>query len=199
MENYILEENETILYRGNAILLSNGKKEDKHSPKIDVLLTNLNFVISVTKKKLFKTLQETTTYSVSDVKIYNDAVQVIRRKTVVDIYLKGCELFLDFEKEKEAKLFCDKALRLISGESKVVRSVKRFKKEINETNEALDIDIGDIAKKGAVLAATSAIGIASLEGAGKKSKILGKIAEAALGAKSIDKTQPLPPAKTEDN
>lgn len=71
----------------------------------------------------------------------------------MDIYFKSGELFLEFEKEKEAKEFCERALKLVSGYSKFVRSVKRVKKSINETNEALDIDMVDMAKKQRLLLA----------------------------------------------
>ena len=178
MENYILKENETVLYRGNATIMPDGKG-GKNAKQCDVWLTNLNIVLMVQKKKLLKTLTEVETYSVADVKKYNDSVQVIRRKSVVDIYLNTGEIFLGFGKEKEAKLFTDKALRLISGENKVVRSVKKVRKEVSETNEALDIDIVDKAKKGVKLttgfAAEAAIEVAKIEGVGKKAKILGAI------------------------
>ena len=41
----------------------------------------------------------------------------------------------------------DTALKLISGGSKFVRTVKKIKNEIEETNEKLDINIQQIAKK----------------------------------------------------
>ena len=189
MENYTLSTNETILYRGSATMLHDGKTGKKETKNVDLLLTNLNIVLFEETKKLFKTVSETTTYSVSDVKIYDETIQVIRRKSVVDIYLNCGELFLDFEKEKEAKLFCDQALKLISGNSKLVRSVKKARKAIKETNEALDIDVIDIAKKTAAIACTATVNVASLEDAGKKTKIFGKIAETFLPASKKKQSQ----------
>ena len=43
MKNYILQENETILFRGTAILISNDKTT-KEQEECDVFLTNLNIV-----------------------------------------------------------------------------------------------------------------------------------------------------------
>ena len=197
MENYTLKNDETVLYRGSAIIMPDGKNEDKNAQKSDVLLTNFNIIVFQTKKKLFKTTTEPVIYNVSDVKIYDEQVQVIRRKAIVDVYLKTGELFLNFKKEKEAKLFTDKALRLISGESKLVRSVKKVKKEIRETDEALDIDIEGSVVKGAKLAASITVDVAALKSAGNKTKIFGKIAENLMGKKNEKNENTLPEPKSE--
>ena len=190
MENYILQENETILFRGTAILMPNGKAP-KNQEEHDVILTNLNIVFISKIKKMFKTVFQVDTYSVKDVKIYDETIQIIRRKSIVDIYLKQGEIFADFKKEKYAKEFCDRALKLISGYSKFVRSVKKTQKAINETNEALDIDIVDIAKNAAILACETTTGVAVLSETGKKTKIAGKIADTILGKVKKKETQML--------
>ncbi len=177
MENYILMNDETILYRGEALLLPDGKYDKKKDYVLaDVLLTNYNIVFTVKKKKLFKSVVDTQTYSITDIKIYDETVQVIRRKSIVDIYLNSAELFMKFKKEKDAKEFCDKALKLVSGYSKFVRSVKKTQKAIKETNEALDIDVVEIAKEGALFACEVATGVGTVNGVGKKTKVAGKIA-----------------------
>ena len=195
MENYTLKENETVLYRGTAIIMPDGKNNGKDTRKCDLWLTNLSIVIFTQKRKLMKTVTEVESYDVADVKIYNDSVQVIRRKSAVDVYLRTGELFIDFEKEKEAKSFCDKALRLISGESKFVRAVKKGRKEINETNEALDIDVASVAAKGVKTVAKVASGAAALEGAGKKAKFFGMIGDLILNKPKNGDLQSLPEGK----
>ena len=197
MENYILKSDETVLYRGSVVVMPDGKSEAKNVKRGDLLLTNFNIVIITQTKKLLKTVTDVEVYRTSDVKTYDESVQVIRRKAVVDMYLKTGELFLDFKKEKEAKLFCDKALRLISGESKLVRSVKKVKKEIRETDEALDINIEGAVVNSAKMAAAITVGVATVPGVGKKTKILGKIAETLLGEKNKNKTEALPEAQNE--
>ena len=124
-------------------------------------------------------------------------MQVIRRKSIVDVYMKTGELFLDFEKEKEAKLFCDKALKLISGESKFVRSVKKVRKEIRETDEALDTNIEGLVSAGIEIAANVTMDIAKIEGASKKTKVLGIVAEKIKEAKNKNKVASLPEAHVE--
>lgn len=198
MDNYTLKENETILYRGSAVVLRNGKSNEKKDSESDILLTNLNIVVVTSTKKLIRTVTETSIHSINDVKIYDESVQVKRKRAVVDIYLKDCELFLDFKKEGEAKEFCDKALRLISGESKFVRSVKKARKTVNETNEALDIDIVNMTKKTALFTAEVATGIAGLNGAGHTTKIFGKIAQTFLQNEKRKKVKALNAARKSD-
>jgi len=199
MENYILKSDETVLYRGEVIVMPDGKSDAKNAKKGDLLLTNFNIVIITRTKKLLKTVTDVEIYSTSEVKTYDESVQVIRHKTIVDVYLKTGELFLDFKREKEARLFCDKALRLISGESKLVRSVKKVKKEIRETDEALDINIEGAVVKGAKFAANVTVGVASLDGAGKKAKFLGKIAETFINTKKSGKVQEISKSENDAN
>ena len=157
MNNYTLQENETILFRGSCAIMPDSKKNEKNDEANDIILTNINIVLFTKRKKFLKTVEDIQIFNVFDVKTYDETVQIIRRKSVVDIYLKECELFLDFFKEKYAKEFCDKALKLISGYSKFVRGVKKTQKVVKETNEALDIDIGEIAKSGVEFACEVAL------------------------------------------
>ena len=197
MENYTLSANETILFRGSATLLPNGKK-DKKGEYVDVLLTNLNIVLTITISKLFSKKVETEVYSVSNVKFYDESAQIIRRKTTVDVYLTNKELFIEFDKEKEAKEFCDKALKLVSGQSKLVRAVKKTQKAINETNEALDINIVSMAKTGATIAATAAVEVGGMPGAGKATSFIGKVAGVILKNKKNNSENMLPEQKSNE-
>ena len=197
MENYVLKENETVLYRHEVFVLPISKKRDKTISESELWLTNLNIVICTPKKKLLRTIFETEVYSVTDVKLYDERVQVIRRGKIVDIYLKEKELFLGFKRAGDAKLFTDTALRLISGESKFVRGVKRARKEIRETDEALDINIEGMVTSTAAAVADVAIGVASLDGAGKKAKTIGVIADRLLNSKKKTKAKEIPPSNSE--
>ena len=178
MEAYTLKENEVILFRGMVALLSDGREEkNTDTYNTELILTNLNIVLNSIVKKMFTQKIEQKIFSANDIKIYDETVQVIRKKTVVDVYFLGGELFLKFEKEKDAKEFCDKAIKLKDGNSKFVRSVKKTKKAIKETNEALDIDIVQIAKTTASVACEVAIGVASVKNASKGAQMVAKIAE----------------------
>ena len=178
MENYNLQANETVLFKGEVQLVSGKRKS-----KAELLLTNLNFVFIEKIKKFLSTMVDVETYDVKDVKLYDEKYQIIRNKKQVDVYFLTGEKFIEFSSVKTAKEFTDVALKLVSGYSKLVRGVKKVQKSINETNEALDIDVVNIVKKTAVVAGNVAIDVAAGPGAGKKTKTIGKIAESILRPK----------------
>ena len=82
----------------------------------------------------------------------------------------ACEKFIKFPNKKEATTFHDTVMRLLSGNSKLVRAVKKVKKEINETEEALDVDITGAAKVVADVALEVAGATTGGKQAGKFSK-----------------------------
>ena len=182
MEHYTLQEDEVILYHGIVSLLPDGKKQKTSQNKkteVESILTNLNFVfITKVKQLLKKEMVNVETYSISEVKFYRDNPHIIKKGKVVELYLKSCEKFIEFPNTKETKTFSDTALRLVSGKSKFVRSVKNAQKEIQETNEALNIDIVDIASKAGTIAANVAIEASGAKNATRATKLLGMIARA---------------------
>ncbi|MBQ3047236.1 MAG: hypothetical protein IJD54_04225 [Clostridia bacterium] len=179
MENYKLQSNETVLFKGEVDLIRGTKKI-----KAELILTNLNLIFIIKSKKFFHTELEKEVYDVKEIKIYDEKYQVIRKKKKVDIYMLSGEKFLEFQKEKQAKEFSNAVLRLVSGESKLVRGVKKVRKAVSETNDSLDIDVVEIAKKTANLAGEVAVAAATGAGAGKKTKMLGKIAGALMHKQS---------------
>lgn len=146
MENYNLREDEVILFRGAVAVSSFWKKEAKPtSYDTNLILTNLNIVL------ISDTLQ---TYSVEDIKIFNKAVQVIKKKKTVEIYHKTAELLLEFQHDKDAKEFSDKAIKLCGGESK-------FSRTMHKAMETFDLDINKIAKSTASAARDAMVGYVS--------------------------------------
>ncbi|MBQ4071826.1 MAG: hypothetical protein IJD51_05390 [Clostridia bacterium] len=182
MKSYVLNEDEVVLFRSEVIILPGGKRPEKEEAS-ELMLTNHNIVITSKLKRLLKTVDEATAYSLSDVKVYDETVQIIRSKAIVSIYLKDSEIYVDFGKEKLAKEFCDKALRTITGFSKFVRTVKKTQKAIRETNEALDVDVVKIAKNVGTFACEVVVGVGAAKGAGKGVKAAGRVAGAVLTAK----------------
>ncbi|MBR2617202.1 MAG: hypothetical protein IKC56_03085 [Clostridia bacterium] len=191
MEHYELKADEVILYRG-SVTVSDKKTSAKAQVPAELLLTNHNVVLIVTEKHfLAKTTFSTQTYPVETIKFYDGSAQIIHKKTAVDIYFVGVELFLLFPNKKESRAFADKALRLVSGENKVVRGVKKVKKAINETNEGLDIDIQSAVVTTAKFAGQVALGVAGEESASKSANIVAKL----LTRKKKAKTDSLPTPK----
>ena len=107
--------------------------------------------------------------------------------------------FLDFFKEKYAKEFCDKALKLISGYSKFVRGVKKTQKAVKETNEALDIDICEIAKNGVGFVCDVALTAGSSTTAKGGMKITTAIAKVISRKNAKKENQSLIEARSEQN
>ena len=171
MEHYQLQADEVVLFHAQASLLKGGKKTET-----EVFLTNLYFVfINKTKRFLKKSEVDTERYDAQSVKRYKEVPHIIRKGKTVEVYFTQTEKFIEFATRKDAVAFADKALRLVSGQSKFVRAVKKTQKEINETDEALGTDIVGTTKKVAGIAAEVAVGVGGIAGAGKKAKVIGVI------------------------
>ena len=185
MEHYTLEENEVVLYRGNVnILTSWGNQKNSKFKKVEyyLTLTNLNFVFMEKKKQLLKKeVIEKELYAVDSVKFYNNNPHIIRKDAIVEIYFKEKDKIIEFESKKEARIFADTALRLVSGKSKFVRAVQKVQKEVSDTNEALGIDVVGGAQAIASIATDIAIEVSEQAWANKKMKCVGLVAKVLKG------------------
>ena len=180
MKYYELQKDEVPLFRGEALVL----QEDCEETTIpcEIILTNQNFVITKIIKSLFKKEFETNVYEFALVKVYKDSPYIVQKNNKVEIYFENSEQYISFNNTKEAKDFTNKALKAVSGNSKFVRIIKKVQQEINETNEALNIDIVGTA----VAVAKTA---SELPNVGKKAKKLGFISN--LIPKKKEKDTPL--------
>ena len=184
MEHYQLQTDEVVLFHAQASLEKGGKKTEA-----EVVLTNLYFVfINKTKRFLKKAEIDTERYAAQDVKRYNDTPHIIRKGKKVEVYFKNTERFIEFATGKEASTFANAALRLVSGQSKFVRAVKKVKKEVRATDEALGTDIVGTTKKAAGIATDIAVAVGGVKDAGKKMKLLGTVAGVFKGRSK--ETQP---------
>lgn len=179
MENYQLGKEEVVLKRAEIQLLPDGKKNGKQTKtQTELLLTNLNIVFIKRTKKIFKKEEvETEIYSLNEIKKYNEMPYLVRKSKLVEIYFETAETFLEFNDKKQAKEFFDAAMRVASGNSKFVRSVKKVKKEIDDTNKALNIDIVGATKKIADIASEAVIEMSNHPNATMKMKGMGIIAK----------------------
>lgn len=190
MKEYELSANEVILFKGMVAIVSDWKNEKNVTEyKTQLMLTNFNVVLITEVKKLFSRILDKKIYSIKDIKVYDETVQVVRRKNLVDVYLATGELFLKFGKEKNAKEFCDKAVKLKDGNSKFVRSVKKTQKAIKETNEALNIDMVEIAKGTAAFACEVVSTVGGMKGASTVTKGFAGVANLIGGKLKKSKEQ----------
>ncbi len=135
MENYSLQANEVLLYKGEAY---NG---------IEIMLTNLNLIIVKKTQKLFKKAQvETFVYSKDDIKIYNDIPQVKQKESSVEIFLTLEEIKFDFYSRTEAHKFVNAVYELLTGKSTATRGAEKIKSAIKLVDNTLGIDTMDTVK-----------------------------------------------------
>ena len=155
MKNYILNEDEVILFRGMISQFYDWKEEkNANTYDTELLLTNFNLVLSGNEEA---SLPDATPqlFAVKDIKVYDKKIQILRRKSTVEIYHKSGEIYLSFELEKEARKFCDAVIKLHSGYTKFVRTVMTAEKIIEENTEPLGIDAKQLAKATASAAYTA--------------------------------------------
>lgn len=171
MENYILREDETVLFKSRVQMQITSKKKIE----VELLLTNLNFVF-IRDKKFFSKSIENEVFDVKNVKIYDATYQIVRKNKKVEIYMIGVEKFLEFPTLKSAKEFTDIALKLVSGYSKFVRGIKKAQKSVKETEDALDIDIKETTKKAVAFAGEVAV-VMGENSKSPKMKFFGNVAK----------------------
>lgn len=194
MENYQLKATEVVLFRSIVTLSQNANQKNIET---ELLLTNENFVFVNKQKKLFlKDQVETVVVPMESIKIYNEMPYMLLKKDTIEIYTLVGEYFVIFENKKQAKEFFDKSMRVASGCSKFVRSVKKVSKEIKDANDALGIDLATTTKKTLDFAADVAITYSDLPKRGKV-QLLGAVARVFKSHSAQDKAQIEQSAKTE--
>lgn len=182
MDYYKLENDEVGLYHSAISMVPSGKGKKANNAEYELLLTNQNFVFVTKTKPLFKKEHvEVEIYDINTIKFYRDRPHIIRKNAVVELYFKDIEKFIILPSKKEARIFVNEALRVSSGKSKLVRGVQKVQREIIETNEALGIDIVKIVVTTASIGLNVAAEVGGYEDAGKKVKLVGRIAKAILG------------------
>lgn len=177
MKHYELQKDEVALFH-SRVLLQDGNARKNKPAECELILTNFNFVFTVALKSLFKKEYETQVFELKTVKFYKNSPHIIRKDKVVEIYFADCEKFVEFEDKKNAKAFLDKAMATVSGYSKFVRAVKKTQQAIEETDEALNIDIMGAAKTVASVAtgvALNADKITNAKGKGGKISTITKL------------------------
>ena len=135
IKNYILREDEVVLYKGDIMLV-------EQKDKAQLLLTNLNMVFITNTKKIIEEEKRTIeVYSVSDVKIYEGLPQVKAEGENVEIYLKNTEKEFSFVSRGECHKFISVITKLLTGKTGLERNAEKVKNTIDLVNETLEVDI----------------------------------------------------------
>ena len=130
---------------------------------------------------------ETEVYPLETIKVYKDEPYILRNDERVELYFLNGERYLTFEEKKQAKMFVDHVKRAASGNSKFVRVVKKVQREINETGEALHIDVAKVAKGVAETAVKLAVNAGGIPEAGKTAQRVGYFAKLLAKDKKEEK------------
>lgn len=135
MENYSLEQNEVILYKG----VIQYKQQENNT---QLILTNLNIVVinkNLTEHSKIETIIET--YPVNEIKMYQGVPQIKSNGTHVEIYLLNNELEFIFNSKIEQHKFISEATKLATGKTSAERSATKVKNAINLINDTFNTDI----------------------------------------------------------
>lgn len=156
MDHYSLQNDEVVLYEGKVNLIGSQGNDE-------LILTNINIVIITKIKKIFQKEQvEVKTFSVENVKVFNDAPQIKQSDTVVEVYLTDAEIKLGFDSKLTARKFVSKAVELITGKSTSVRGAAKIKGAVGLVDDTLGIDtigtIKNVMENGIVRTALGGIG-----------------------------------------
>lgn len=159
MENYALQQNESILYKSSCSYLT---KENENffeslttNERAELVLTNQNLIFIMKSKKLFAKEQVfVETYSIDEIKIYKDIPQIKPNDSKVEIFFVSGEKIIDLYSKSEVRKFMNKAFELLTGKTKTVRASDKIKGAVNLVDDTLGISlvgtITNAAQKGLV-------------------------------------------------
>lgn len=136
MENYDLEENEVVLYKGNVSLT-------KQKGITELILTNINFVLITKYKKLFSKEQVSVeTYPIEEIKYYNGIPQIIKKGHLIELYFLNEETEFTFESRNEARKFVNATMKLLTHKTAFERVVENGIDKVKGTIDIVDNKLG---------------------------------------------------------
>lgn len=156
MENYELEQDEVVLYKGKVSL-------PQLKGETELILTNYNFVLITKQKKLFsKEKLFVETYPVVEIKFYKGVPQVLKKGHLVELYFLNDETEFTFESGSECRKFVNVSMNLLTNKNLFERSVDKIKSSISIVDNSLGINSKSIAetaiKNGVIGKTTNVLG-----------------------------------------
>lgn len=134
MEHYQLQEQEVVLYKGEARCVERRKWAD-------VLFTNVAVVLILKKRKLFaKPEISVETYPTDGIKVYKDKPQVIRKAEKIEIYTTMGEITLQFTSRSEAKKFENATWEHLTDKGALQRRLEKVKNTIDCVDSTMGIN-----------------------------------------------------------
>lgn len=140
MENFVLQPNESVLYKGEG-RFANRNESLLSTKRLEIILTNLNLVFIEKTKKVFSQEQVIVeTHPIEEIKIYNGVPQIKQKNTVVEIYFTNEEKSVSFFSKHELHKFVNTANRLLTGKSMAVRGADKVKSAVNLVDDTLGVN-----------------------------------------------------------
>lgn len=141
MFNYSFREDEALLHNAKI-------KLDESEDIAELYLTNL-FITVIKTSKTDESIKEAFPYSVTEIKYYNGAPQIRRNGLHFDIFFLNTVISFSFFDKKDAKIFMNQTLTLLTGKTAAQRNVDSFNGLIGFIDETLDIDTTSTVKEAA--------------------------------------------------
>lgn len=143
MDNYKLQSNEVVLYKGDVVLLNENNT-------LKLILTNLNFVFIPQHNENLPI----EIYPIEDVKMYQGLPQIKTKANNVEIYFLTSEKEFSFNSKIELHKFTKEATKLLTGKTTAERNAEKVKNAIGLVDNTLGINtvsaVGSVIKDGVV-------------------------------------------------
>lgn len=132
MENYELQEDEIVLFKGYAYIT-------KIKTQAEIILTNQRIVLTTTKHYYPKEEVDVETYQISDIEILDNVPQIKINKERVEIHFNSDELILRFSSKTESQKFTNVIKKLFSDKPTINKAIEKIKNFFNYICTALGI------------------------------------------------------------
>lgn len=139
MFNYSFREDEALLHNAQI-------KLDDNDELSEIYLTNL-FITIIKTSKTDESLKEAFPYSVAEIKYYNETPQIRRNGLHFDIFFLNTVISFSFLNKKDAKIFVNQTLTLLTGRTAAQRNIDSLNGLIGFIDETLDIDTAGTMKE----------------------------------------------------
>lgn len=139
MIEYAMKEDEVVLYKGEATV-------DDSQHISDILLTNVNLVITTRIKKIFaKDEVYTQVFPLSKLKVYQNAPQLKQKGNKVELFFANKNIVIEFSSFLAPHKFVNELTKLLTGKTVSERGADKVKGFVGIVDDALGIDtIGTI-------------------------------------------------------
>lgn len=134
MIEYAMKEDEVVLYKGQA-------KVDDSQHFSDILLTNVNLVITTRIKKIFaKDEVYTQVFPLSELKVYQNTPQLKQKGNKVELFFANKNIVIEFSSLLAPHKFVNELTKLLTGKTASERGADKVKGFVGIVDDTLGID-----------------------------------------------------------